>query len=321
MIYFFDSHLETTHQIFSPFFYSPIVPLSCIFIAIFFSPALLKHIEGHKIFCLKFFFIFHFFSFLLSLRFLSYFFSSLIFHWHIFIPPPPSPPKSWQSSPPPPVSRTYWLNLSSFDQIISSNKQNSPESIEISLSLHNWYLMHNIGRMSGFKPATAVPAAWYCATSATPLIILGGCVGIWRGGWRGHGGFCPQGLPRSQQEGPCQQVIKITEHALTKLYSWYLPVFRSLYFLAGAGVMVRLHLTVDKTDEVLNAILFVSSHIDKRLFKKRILKNKWHFSSKEGVVKKKKFNGWEPSFLWELELRLRNTGYCTIFSRMPGFEP
>ena len=31
--------------------------------------------------------------------------------------------------------------------------------------------------------------------------------------------------------------------------------------------------TLDKTDEVLKNILFVSAHIDKRLFKKRILIN------------------------------------------------
>ena len=35
--------------------------------------------------------------------------------------------------------------------------------------------------------------------------------------------------------------------------------------------------TLDKTDEILNDILFVSSHIDKRLFKKQI--NKRNFSS------------------------------------------
>ena len=32
-------------------------------------------------------------------------------------------------------------------------------------------------------------------------------------------------------------------------------------------------------DEILHDILFVSSHIDKRLFKKQILLNKWNFSS------------------------------------------
>ena len=37
--------------------------------------------------------------------------------------------------------------------------------------------------------------------------------------------------------------------------------------------------TIDKTDEILNEILFVSSHIDKRLFKKQILINKLNFSS------------------------------------------
>ena len=32
--------------------------------------------------------------------------------------------------------------------------------------------------------------------------------------------------------------------------------------------------TLDKTDEILNEILFVSAHIDKRLFKKQMLINK-----------------------------------------------
>ena len=45
-------------------------------------------------------------------------------------------------------------------------------------------------------------------------------------------------------------------------------VLRSRYLLVGAGVKVRLHLK-DKTEEILNDILFVSSHIDKRLVKKR----------------------------------------------------
>ena len=38
------------------------------------------------------------------------------------------------------------------------------------------------------------------------------------------------------------------------------------------GVKVRLHF--DKTEEILNEIVFVYSHIDIRLFKKQILKNK-----------------------------------------------
>ena len=37
--------------------------------------------------------------------------------------------------------------------------------------------------------------------------------------------------------------------------------------------------TLDKTGEFLNDILFVNSHIDKRLFKKQILIHKWKFSS------------------------------------------
>ena len=41
---------------------------------------------------------------------------------------------------------------------------------------------------------------------------------------------------------------------------WSEPVLRS-----GSGS------TLDKTDEVLNDILFVSSHIDKRLFKNKYL--------------------------------------------------
>ena len=35
--------------------------------------------------------------------------------------------------------------------------------------------------------------------------------------------------------------------------------------LVGAGVKVRLHRTVDKTEEILNDILFVCSNIDLRL--------------------------------------------------------
>ena len=42
--------------------------------------------------------------------------------------------------------------------------------------------------------------------------------------------------------------------------------------------------TLDKTDEILNDFLFVSSHIEKRLFKKQILINKWNFSSQEEVT-------------------------------------
>ena len=37
--------------------------------------------------------------------------------------------------------------------------------------------------------------------------------------------------------------------------------------------------TIDKTEEILNDILFVSSHIDKKLFKKQILISKLNFSS------------------------------------------
>ena len=45
--------------------------------------------------------------------------------------------------------------------------------------------------------------------------------------------------------------------------------------------------TVDKTEEILNDILFVRSSIDLRLFQKQIL-----FSSKEsGMLLKKVFNG------------------------------
>ena len=56
--------------------------------------------------------------------------------------------------------------------------------------------------------------------------------------------------------------------------------------------------TLDKTDEILNDILFVSSHIDKRLFKKQILINKWNFSSQEEeLLFYKNCNGWKPSFL------------------------
>ena len=59
-------------------------------------------------------------------------------------------------------------------------------------------------------------------------------------------------------------------------------VLRSRYFLVGAGAKVRLPATastLDKTGEILNDILFVSSQIDKRLFKKQILVHKWKFSS------------------------------------------
>ena len=37
--------------------------------------------------------------------------------------------------------------------------------------------------------------------------------------------------------------------------------------------------TLEKKDEIHNNILFVNSHIDKRLFKKQILIHKWKFSS------------------------------------------
>ena len=37
--------------------------------------------------------------------------------------------------------------------------------------------------------------------------------------------------------------------------------------------------TLDKTGKFLHDILSVSSHIDKRLFKKQILINNWNFSS------------------------------------------
>ena len=52
-------------------------------------------------------------------------------------------------------------------------------------------------------------------------------------------------------------------------------MFRSRYFLvvAGAGVKSGSSSTVHKIDEIFNdtGILFVSSHIDKRLFKNKYL--------------------------------------------------
>ena len=48
---------------------------------------------------------------------------------------------------------------------------------------------------------------------------------------------------------------------------------------------------LDKTEEILNDILFVHSHIDKRLIKKQIPQNKSIFSSKEGGMLLKKSYG------------------------------
>ena len=85
--------------------------------------------------------------------------------------------------------------------------------------------------------------------------------------------------------------------------------------------------TLDKTDEILNDILFDSSHIDKKLFKKRILINKWHFSSLEEGVVFKKILMVESALFIGAEARagekntrsrskmdqLRNTGYSCSF--------
>ena len=72
---------------------------------------------------------------------------------------------------------------------------------------------------------------------------------------------------------------------------------RSRYFSAGAGVKVRLRLpapvsgsSLEKTDEILNDIIFVCSNFDKMLIKKQVLRHKLIFSSKEkGMVPKKNF--------------------------------
>ena len=76
--------------------------------------------------------------------------------------------------------------------------------------------------------------------------------------------------------------------------SMYSPVFRSRDILVGAGVGVKVRLrltapappycTVDKTEEILNDILFVPSNIDSWLINKQIIKNKWIFSRKEGEM-------------------------------------
>ena len=46
--------------------------------------------------------------------------------------------------------------------------------------------------------------------------------------------------------------------------------------------------TLDKTEEILNDIVFVWSNTEKMLIKKQILKSKWIFSSKEGGTLLKK---------------------------------